>query len=197
MNIKSVSTIVLSAITLLGFNQCKQQAETTNVVPQEQAPVAAVSGLKIAFVDVDSLLANYAFYQDLTEELIRKQENFRLSLAEDEKNLQKDIDDYTNKVRNNVYSSAERVQQEQNRLERKRQAYIEKGNKYAKELDDQNTANSQKVGEAIEKFVKEYNKKHGYNLIITRSSVLYADDVMNITAEILDGLNAEYNSPDE
>ena len=193
MNIKSVSTIVLSAIMIVG---CKQQAETTNVVPQEQAPVA-VSGLKIAFVDIDSLLANYAFYQDLTEELIRKQENFRLSLAEDEKSLQKDIDDFNNKVRNNVYSSAERVQQEQNRLERKRQAYIEKGNKYAKELDDQNTANSQKVGEAIDKFVKEYNKKNGYNLIITRSSILYADDVMNITAEILDGLNAEYNSPNE
>lgn len=193
MNIKSVSTIVLSAIMIVG---CKQQAETTNVVPQEQAPVA-VSGLKIAFVDIDSLLANYAFYQDLTEELIRKQENFRLSLAEDEKSLQKDIDDFNNKVRNNVYSSAERVQQEQNRLERKRQAYIEKGNKYAAELEDQNNANSQKVGEAIDKFVKEYNKKHGYNLIITRSSILYADDVMNITAQILDGLNAEYNSPNE
>ena len=193
MNIKSVSTIVLSAIMIVG---CKQQAETTNVVPQEQAPVA-VSGLKIAFVDIDSLLANYAFYQDLTEELIRKQENFRLSLAEDEKSLQKDIDDFNNKVRNNVYSSAERVQQEQNRLERKRQAYIEKGNKYAAELEDQNNANSQKVGEAIDKLVKEYNKKHGYNLIITRSSILYADDVMNITAAILDGLNAEYNSPNE
>ena len=193
MNIKSVSTIVLSAVMIMG---CKQQSETTNVAPQEQAPVA-VSGLKIAFVDVDSLLANYAFYQDLTEDLIRKQETFRLSLAEDEKSLQKDIDDFNNKVRNNVYSSAERVQQEQNRLERKRQAYIEKGNKYAKELDDQNTANSQKVGEAIDKFVKEYNKKNGYNLIITRSSILYADDVMNITAEILDGLNAEYNSPNE
>ena len=62
MNIKSISTIVLSAIMIVG---CKQQAETTNVVPQEQAPVA-VSGLKIAFVDIDSLLANYAFYQDLT-----------------------------------------------------------------------------------------------------------------------------------
>ena len=49
MNIKSISTIVLSAIMIVG---CKQQAETTNVVPQEQAPVA-VSGLKIAFVDID------------------------------------------------------------------------------------------------------------------------------------------------
>lgn len=52
----------------------------------------------------------------------------------------------------------------------------------------------QKVTETIDKFIREYNKTHGYNLIINKASLLLADDSMDITAEILDGLNAAYNS---
>ena len=98
------------------------------------------------------------------------------------------------KIQNNVFSSQERAQQESNRLEKKRQSIDEKSVKYSNELDLENRQNSQQVSEAIDAYVKEYNKSHGFNLILTRSSLVYADDVMNITAEILEGLNAEYKS---
>ena len=87
MNLKSVSTAVLSAAMILGLCQCNQSANTTPA-QQEQAPIA-VSGLKIAYVDVDSLLANYAFYQDLAEEMMRKQENYTLVLEEERKKIGK------------------------------------------------------------------------------------------------------------
>lgn len=44
-------------------------------------------------------------------------------------------------------------------------------------------------------FLKEYNKTKGYNLIISNTSfdnLLYADSTLNITKEIVDGLNARY-----
>lgn len=188
MNFKSVSTFVLSSVLVLGFTQCSQQA----AAPQQQAPIA-VSGLKIAYIDVDSLLANYTFYQDLAEEMTRKEENYRLVLTEEATKWQKDVEDHQKKISNGVYSSVERAQSEENRLAKRQQALQEKSDKYTQELLAERDANSQKISETVDNFVKEYNKTHGYNMIISKASLLYADEALNITAEILDGLNAAYN----
>lgn len=190
MTSKSVSTAVLSAVMILGFTQCVQQ---TNV-PQQQAPAVAVSGLKLAYVDVDSLLANYLFYQDLVEEMTRKEENYRLALTEEYNKLQKEINDFQKKVENNVYSSAERAESERSRLLKKQQAIEEKSRQYSLEFDNEGAANSEKISEIVDNYIKEYNKTHGYDMIISKASLLFANEALNITAEILDGLNADYKS---
>jgi outer membrane protein len=192
MNFKSVSSFVLSSVLVLGFTQCSQQA----AAPQQQAPIA-VSGLKIAYIDVDSLLANYTFYQDLAEEMTRKEENYRLALTEEANKWQKDVEDHQKKIANGVYSSVERAQSEENRLAKRQQALQEKSDKYTQELLAERDANSLKISETVDNFVKEYNKTHGYNMIISKASLLYADEGLNITAEILDGLNAAYNQPNK
>ena len=192
MNFKSVTSFVLSSVMVLGFTQCSQQA----AAPQQQAPIA-VSGLKIAYIDVDSLLANYTFYQDLAEEMTRKEENYRLALTEEANKWQKDVEDHQKKIANSVYSSVERAQSEENRLAKRQQALQEKSDKYTQELLAERDANSQKISETVDNFVREYNKTHGYNMIISKASLLYADEGLNITAEILDGLNAAYNQPNK
>ena len=192
MNFKSVSSFVLSSVLVLGFTQCSQQA----AAPQQQAPIA-VSGLKIAYIDVDSLLANYTFYQDLAEEMTRKEENYRLALTEENNKLQKEYSEHQKKLANGVYSSAERAQSEENRFQKRNQALMEKSEKYSQELMAESNANSQKISETVDNFVKEYNKTRGYNMIISKASLLYADDALNITAEILEGLNAAYNQTEK
>ena len=188
MNFKSVSSFVLSSVLVLGFTQCSQQA----AAPQQQAPIA-VSGLKIAYIDVDSLLANYTFYQDLAEEMTRKEENYRLALTEEANKWQKDVEAHQKKIANSVYSSVERAQSEENRLAKRQQALQEKSDKYTQELLAERDANSQKISETVNDFIAEYNKSHGYNLIISKASLLFADEALNITAEVLEGLNAAYN----
>ena len=101
MNFKSISTVVFSSAIILGFCQCKQQNQNAGAAQQDQAPVA-VSGLKIAYIDVDSLLANYAFYQDLAEEMTRKEENYRLALTEENNKLQKEYAEHQRKLANSV-----------------------------------------------------------------------------------------------
>lgn len=189
MTSKSVSTAIISAVIVLGFTQCAQQ---TNV-PQQQASVA-VSGLKLAYVDVDSLLANYLFYQDLVEEMTRKEENYRLALTEEYNKLQKEINDFQKKVENNVYSSAERAESERNRLLKKQQAFEEKQRQYSVEFDNEGAANSEKISEIVDDYIKKYNQTHGYDMIISKASLLFANEALNITAEVLDGLNSEYKS---
>ena len=124
--------------------------------------------------------------------MLRKEENYRLVLAEDANKFQKDVTDFNKKIENGVYSSRERAEAEQNRLAKRQQALQEKSDKYSKELADEGNANAQKVSETIDNFIKEYNKSHGYDLIISKSSLMFANESLNITAEILEGLNAAY-----
>jgi outer membrane protein len=194
MNLKSVSTIVLSAAAALSFSQCKQQATETAQVPQAQVSDQIV-GLKIAYINVDSLLNNYTYYQDLAEEITRKEENYRLALTEEANKWQKEVEDYQKKVRNGVYSSAERAQSEENRLAKKQQAIQEKSEKYTQELVAERDANSLKINETIDNYIKEYNKTHGYNMIVNKAALLFVDNSMDITAEVLEGLNSAYNQP--
>lgn len=189
MNFKSYSVAILSAAMVFGFSQCSQN---NTPAPQEQQAPVAVSGLKIAVIDVDSLLSGYTFYQDLAEEMLRKEENYRLILAEDANKFQKEVEDFQKKLQNGVFSSQERAQQEQNRLAKKEQTIRDKSDKYSNELQLESMANSQKVSDAIESFIKDYNKTHGYNLIVSKSATMYSDDNMDITTEILNGLNSAY-----
>ena len=129
--------------------------------------------------------------------MTRKEENYRLALTEENNKLQKEYADHQNKIKNSVYSSVERAQSEENRLQKKNQALIEKSEKYSQELMAESNANSQKISETVDNYVKEYNKTHGYNMIISKASLLYADDALNITAEILEGLNAAYNQTEK
>ena len=192
---KKIILAVISAIMVTGFNSCKQSATThvTQSTQIERSPVA-VSGLKIAYIDVDSLLANYEFSKDLSEQMTQKEENYRLLLAEEMNKFQKEVEDFNKKLQNNVFSSPERAQSEQNRLAKKQQSLQEKSDKYSNDLYLENNQNAQKLSETIDNFIKEYNKSHGYNLIISKAALMFADDSMDITAEILDGLNAAYTS---
>lgn len=192
---KKIILAVISAIMVTGFNSCKQSANTQGTQStQIERLLVAVSGLKIAYIDVDSLLANYEFSKDLSEQMTQKEENYRLLLAEEMNKFQKEVEDFNKKLQNNVFSSPERAQSEQNRLAKKQQSLQEKSDKYSNDLYLENNQNAQKLSETIDNFIKEYNKSHGYNLIINKAALMFADDSMDITAEILDGLNAAYTS---
>ena len=192
---KKIILAVISAIMVTGFNSCKQSANTqgTQSTQIERSSVA-VSGLKIAYIDVESLLANYEFSKDLSEQMTRKEENYRLLLAEEMNKFQKEVEDFNKKLQNNVFSSPERAQSEQTRLAKKQQSLQEKSDKYSNDLYLENNQNAQKLSETIDNFIREYNKSRGYNLIINKAALMFADDSMDITAEILDGLNAAYTS---
>jgi outer membrane protein len=64
------------------------------------------------------------------------------------------------------------------------------------ELAIESNKNNILFRDSINAFIKEYNKEKGYNVILSRigDNILYIDYEMNITQEIIDGLNARYTS---
>ena len=60
---------------VVSFSQCANNANQQTA--SNAAPANGVSGLKIAYVEVDTLLSKYNFCIDLNEDMVKKSENVR------------------------------------------------------------------------------------------------------------------------
>lgn len=189
----------LAALALIVlFSQCAGKADTKTATTEGGATTAATPGdLKIAYVEVDTLLSKYNFCIDLNEAMMKKEENIRLTLNQKAAALDKDQKEFQKKYENNAFISPERAQQEYNRLMKMQQDLQALQNKLTNELATENQKNSLQLRDSINVFLKAYNKDKGYNLILSNTgfdNLLYADSSFNITQEIIDGLNARYTS---
>jgi outer membrane protein len=64
------------------------------------------------------------------------------------------------------------------------------------ELADDQAQIMNRVGDSIKNYIKEFNQKKGYKMIISTQGsapLLYADPSMDVTQEILKALNSRYN----
>ena len=189
-----VNTLVASAMIVL-FAQCagnsNQKAANSPVQANETA------NLKIAYVEIDTLLSKYNFCIDLNEVMVKKSENVRLTLNKKATELQKQQQDFQNKYQNNAYATPERAQQEYDRIVKLEQDLQALSNKLQAELVSEQEKNNLMLRDSINTFLKEFNKTKGYSLILSNTgldNLLYANESFNITQEILEGLNARYSS---
>lgn len=188
----------LAALALIVlFSQCTGKADNQTANTEGQT-ASGLSEMKIAFVEIDTLLAQYNFCVDLNEAMVKKSENVRLTLNQKARDLDRQKQDFQTKVQNNAYLSEERAQQEYNRIAKLEQDLQTLSNKLQSELVSENEKNSLQLRDSINVFLKQYNKTKGYSMIISNTgfdNLLYADSIYNITKEIVDGLNARYSSP--
>ena len=192
--IKFILNVFMALAFGLMFAQC---AGNNNAAPAAAATGAAgASNMKIAFVEIDSLLSKYHFCNDVNEEMLKKEENIRTTLNEKGKKLEKQAAEFQRKYENNGFVSPERAQQEYQRIQKQQQELQELQQKLTNELAAENQKNTLELRDSINAFLKVYNQEKGYDLIISNSgfdNLLYGNPAYNITNEVVEGLNARYN----
>lgn len=187
-----MNAFVAFAFTFL-FTQCNQKTESAS---GNVAPAVAGTNMKIAYVEVDSLLTKYRYWNDLNEEMIKKEENIRTTLNEKAKELDGEMREFQRKLENNGFVSRERAEQENARLLQKQRDLQQLQEKLYADLQAENQKNSLQLRDSINSFLKVYNQTKGYSLIISNTqldNLLFADKSLDITQEIVEGLNARYN----
>lgn len=190
---------ILKGLMLMAFGCLFAQCAGNNNAGAPVAVAPAAGGtlnMRIAYVEIDSLLTKYNFWKDLNEQMIKKEENIRTTLNEKGKKLEAEAREFERKIQNNGFASRERAEQEQARLVKQQQELQELQQKLAEELALENQNYNLQMRDSINSFLKAYNQTKGYDLIISNSgydNLLYANPAYNITDEIVEGLNARYN----
>ena len=154
--------------------------------------------LPLAYVNTDSLLSNYNFYKDLSDDLMKKFEEKKLIIKQREDKIRREIINYQEKVNRNIFLSRESVQQEENRLLGLQQDLEKYAASVEQELTFDQMKMNQQLQDTIKSAIKDFNIPKKYEMIISNvgtDNILYADDSYDITAEVIEFLNARYVPP--
>ncbi len=193
--IKKFTFIATAVASLFIFAQCNSDKTAQNT----ETPAVAVEGttqLKIVYVDLDSLMNKYNLAMDINKEMMRKEENIKMTLSKKADEMKKEQADFEYKYKNNVFATPERAQEEYNRLVKKEQDILKLEQRLTLEFEQEGIAKNKALRDSISSFIKEYNATKGYDYILTRlgDNLLYANEALNITQEIVDGLNSKYKT---
>lgn len=150
----------------------------------------------IAYVIVDSVMHNYLYYQQLEKKyqnMVMAEENKLQKKAEA---FQKDVQDFQYQLDNRIITTADAQAKEAELTNRQQQLYAEQQQKQ-QELAQKEQKLLEQLIDSVNACIKFYNADGKYKIILNnayQSSVLYAEEELNITNDILKVMNARYNA---
>ena len=156
--------------------------------------VTAVKG-DIVFINLDTLVNQYDMYNDLNTELQSKASTIENELNKQSRAFENDVKSYQDKMQKGLLtlSQAQTTEQE---LAMREQQLRQLAQQRQLEMADETNVMYNKVMDAISTYVSNYNKDKQFALILTTTgatnTVLGGDQALNITEDILKGLNEEY-----
>lgn len=189
----SINVILVAAVAALfviffcGKKECSSQtvsvAETGEVLP-------------IAYLNVDSLLANYTFAQDASDKLVSKQEDARLKMNTKVRTFENKVAEFQRKLENNAFISRESAEKQQQKLMKEEQELQELEAKLTQDIMIENQKLNQQLADSLTNFLQIFNADGRYHVILSntaKDNVLMASEAYDITDEVIEGLNARYN----
>ena len=170
-----LSSVAIAAVAALSLASCNKSQPQVEAKSESKAPAE----LKIAYVEVDSIMTQYTFAKEYAALLEKKGQNIQATIAQKGQQLQAAAANFQQKIQQNAYTR-EQAQGLQQRLSNE---FAAEQNKYNKALHD-----------SIANYLAQYNKDKKYSIIFSKSgdNLLYADKAYDITSEVISGLNKAY-----
>lgn len=154
------------------------------------------------FVDIDTLMLKYNLSVDFNEQMIRMQNNYQ----EEEKRQNNSLNSKGESFQKRYQAASQQsvplpsemdaLQKEYESLQSQANQAQQKLAKLGMEIEQSQVNNFKTVMDSIQNFLKEYAAAHGYDAIIasgTGTGTLYYDPALDVTEEVVEGLNARYN----
>ena len=196
----AILTIATFAAIILFFVQCDNKKIKTEGETDVPGNGTALSYLPVAYVDVDSLLHSFDFYNRLVSDYEAKASKLNNSLNSSYQKFRSEVANFEQKAQNNAFLSQERMLQEQTRLQRMQQDLEKRAGQMDQELAVEQKLIQQKFADSLNVGIKEYNTPQKYQMIFTKTSnstILYADEHYNITKEVVEFLNKRFKTGTE
>ena len=185
--ISLVAVVVFGILTLNGGKDTAVQAEGAAV------ETAAAKGA-IVYVDLDRILTEYDMANDLRSVVETKVQNIQAEVTRRGKKLENDVVDFQNKIDKGLMTRSVAEVQSQ-KLQQQELEFNNYAAQKEQEIQEEQVVMMNQLGDAIQTFINKYNEQKQYAMILTNSGgspVLTADAALDITDDVLAGLNEEY-----
>ena len=183
---------ILSALTIALMASCNNASSKMD--DQPVAGKASGVGMKIAYVEVDSLMTQYDFAKDYSVTLQKKSNNARNTLTQKGNALQAAVNNFQQKLNNNGFQSREQAASVQAAIERQQRDLQELQGRLEGELASETAKFNEALRDSLQNFLKAYNNDKHYDLILSKAgdNILMADKKYDITVDVINGLNKRY-----
>lgn len=187
--------LFLAMSIALGLASCSNNKETGNEEVAQTAETEA-TGLRIAYVELDSLMSQYQLYKDYEEVLTRKGTDIQNTLAQKQRKLESSATAMQRKYENNGFQTRDELERAQQSLQQQEMELQQLAAKLNNEFNEEQARINQEARDSIQAFLKIYNKtkKYDYVMIKAGDNLLIANPKYNITKDIVTGLNKRYNA---
>ena len=152
--VRTTLAMAVSAVLLASCNNSSPKMDETPVGEGQSATV----GMKIAYIEVDSLMSQYKFCQEYTAVLQKKGNNARNTIAQKGKQLQAAAAHFQQKLQNNGFTSREQAESVQAALQRQDQDLQELQGRLGAELDAETAKYNKALHDSLQNFLADYNK---------------------------------------
>ncbi len=185
---RKIATRVLLLAATVAFVSCGSANKEEKVIANPEATAA----LNIRYIDLDSINANYNLVKDFNEINLRALNKLESAQRTKQQELQKRATEIENKARNNGYISQSTYEADLQRFQQQQrdaETYLGRLQEQAQQdAYDQSVA----LQDSLNNFIAEYIKTHPYDAILYKAAGAYFNPELDITKEVVEGLNARY-----
>ena len=188
--INAVLAVALGVLFVLFFSL------RSRVNQLDQQPLHLASGSSnIVYVNMDSLYGQYDEYIDMKAKMVEKQKSMETELGNKKAVYERKVMDYQEKAKKGLMLSSE-MQKTEQQLMGEQQNLMKLSESMQAELAEESRVLNNKLGNNIVEFLKDYNKNGRYQFIFSHiygGNLLFANDSLDITKDVIVGLNERYN----
>lgn len=183
---------LVAVLFVLHFTSARPSASTSDVSMDTLLAIGKSGG--IAFVNIDSLQNGLDMFASLRGKLEVKAKSVENELGAKSQAYEKAVRDYQYKAERGLITRSEAQATEQ-QLMQEQQRLLALREQLGGELAEEEQVMNRTLINEIHEYLKEYSKGKNYSYILSTafgSNVLYANDSLNITADVLKGLNQRF-----
>jgi outer membrane protein len=187
--INVVLLLLVGYLYYLNFSSSKKKPVTLNHSDKDSS---INHGNKIAYIDLDSLQNNYEYYKKVKVDIDRRQTSSNNEINSLQKRFQARAMQLQQKGPSMSQQDQESAMKEINQMQQDLQT---KKQSLDNELFNYNSKMKEDILTRIQNYLKEYNKDGRYDYILSYEPgfMFYKDSALNITRDVIGGLNKQYN----
>lgn len=192
-------SLILSILAIAGAfsaTSCTNTTDEKNAEATESAASEAQKGA-IVYFNIDRVVMEYDYANDLRSVVETKVNSIQQEVERRNNKLNKDANAFQDKLNKGLLTQSV-AQQQQQKLQEQANAFQQYAAQKEQEVMEEQQVMINNIYNAIKEYVDKFNEEKGFAMILATSGdilpapVVTADPSLDVTDELIEGLNAAY-----
>lgn len=148
----------------------------------------------IVYINSDSLLSKYEYFKDARARFQTRTERAERDFQSKATAFEKEVQNYQ---RNGGNMTVEQRASTEQKLAQRQQQLQQQSQTTGNQLATEEAEEMKKIYDRVEAYLQKLSQERGYKMVLTysrgQSAILWGDNSLDITEEVLSGLNSEYD----